>query len=456
MKQFCFLSVLFVFVAIPFFGQDFTITKLPSLATVLSSSGQVAGGGELAYVWSRTRGIQYLGDLGLANSTEPRAINKVGEVVGESTLADGVTYHAFLWTSQGGMKDLGSPLGGDSQATAINDAGEIAGWSASPDGSNIHAFFWSSGTGIVDLGIPPDGDPQSYAAGINDIGEVIGTNGIPSYGFPGRCFRWTETSGMTQSGNTPSTSLSGCSPQQRGINHSGQIIGSDFQAHAAIWQRDGSVLDLGTLSGDLASAALSLNRAGHVTGYSRPKANIGLQRSFFWTPTGGLIDIGRLPKYPNVRSIPAGINSRDQVVGENGAAYFWSKATGIVQVTGANYPVYGSLNDAGQFLGTQPAPALASPIMHVTLTASQSSSTLGQSVTFTVKVKAIVGLPPNGEQVTFLDGKSVLGTGALKNGVATLTTSTLKVGTNNITATYPGDNNYYPNKSAVLAQVVSP
>jgi probable HAF family extracellular repeat protein len=454
MKQFWLFSCLFV--AMPLLAQDFTITKLPSRAVALSSSGKVTGGPGPAYVWARTGGIQYLGDLGLANSTYPQAINKVGEIAGQSSLADGVTYHAFLWTSQGGMKDLGSPLGGNSQATAINDAGEIAGWSASPDGTNIHAFFWSTGTGTVDLGTPPDGDPQSYAAGINDVGEVIGTNGIPSYALPSRCFRWTQTSGITQSGNTPSTDFLGCSPQERGINHSGQTIGSDFQEHAAIWQRDGSVLDLGTLSGDLASAALSINRAGHVVGYSRPTANDGLQRSFFWTPTGGLIDIGRLPKYPNVRSIPSGINSRDQVVGENGAAYFWSKTTGIVQVTGANYPVYGSLNDAGQFLGTQPGPVLASPIMHVTLTSSQNSSTLGQSVTFSVKVKAIVGLPPNGEQVTFLDGKTVMGTGALSNGVATLTTSALKVGTNNITATYPGDNNYYPNKSAVLAQVVNP
>jgi len=242
-----------------------------------------------------------------------------------------------------------------------------------------------------------------------------------------------------------------------GINHKGQIIGSDSQGHAAIWEPDGSIQDLGTLSGDLASGALSINRAGHVAGYSRPTATGGLQRSFFWTLTGGIIDIGRLPKHANGRSIPAGINNRDQVAGENGAAYLWSKTIGIVQVLNANYPAYGSLNDAGQFLGTTPYPGvLATPIMHVTLTSSQNPSTLGQNVTFTAKVKAIVGLPPNGEQVTFLDGKTVLGTGVLSKGIATLTTSALKAGTNYITASYPGDDNYYPNKSAVLSQVVNP
>jgi probable HAF family extracellular repeat protein len=422
MKRFWLFSCLLGTVAMPLLAQDFKITKMPGQVAALSSSGKVTGGPGPAYVWSRTGGVQYLGDLGRAESTFPQAINKTGEVIGQSTLADAVTSHAFLWTSSGGIQDLGSPQGGNSEGTAINDAGEVAGWSASPDGTVIHAFFWSAATGAVDLGTPPNGHTQSYGIAINDLGEVLGADGIPSYATPAACFRWTQSSGMQQS------ALSRCD----GINHKGQIIGSDSQGHAAIWEPDGSIQDLGTLSGDLASSALSINRAGHVVGYSRPTPNAGLQRSFFWTPTGGIIDIGRLPKYPNVRSIPAGINNRDQVAGENGAAYLWSKTIGIVQVAGANYPAYGSLNDAGQFLGTQPNPVLATPIMHVTLTSSQNPSTLGQNVTLTAKIKAIVGL------------------------IATLTTSALKAGTNSITASYPGDDNYYPNKSAVLSQVVNP
>jgi probable HAF family extracellular repeat protein len=446
MKRFWLFSCLLGTVAMPLLGQDFKITKLPGAVVALSSSGKVTGGPGPSYVWSRTGGVQYL-----PNSTVPQAINKTGEVVGRYTLPDGVTYHAFLWTSSVGMQDLGSPQGGNSQATAINDAGEVTGWSASPDGTVIHAFFWSAATEAVDLGTPPDGHPQSYGIAINDLGEVLGADGIPSYASPGACFRWTQSSGMQQS------TFGGC----YGINHKGQVVGYHPDAYqrprAAIWEPDGSILDLGTLSGDLASKAVSINRAGHVTGYSRPTAGDGLQRSFFWTPTGGMIDIGRLPNHANGRSIPAGINNRDQIVGENGAAYLWSKTIGIVQVVGANYPAYGSLNDAGQFLGTTPYPGvLATPIMHVTLTSSQNPSTLGQNVTFTAKVKAIVGLPPNGEQVTFLDGKTVLGTGVLSKGIATLTTSALKAGTNDITASYPGDDNYYPNKSAVLSQVVNP
>src|ERR1700756_3715429 len=157
MKRFWLFSCLLGTVAMPLLAQDFKLTTMPGQVVALSSSGKVTGGPGPSYVWSRTGGVQYL-----PGSTVPQAINKMGEVVGQYTLADGVTYHAFLWTSSGGMQDLGSPQGGNSQATAINDAGEVTGWSASPDGTVIHAFFWSAATEAVDLGTPPDGHPQSY------------------------------------------------------------------------------------------------------------------------------------------------------------------------------------------------------------------------------------------------------------------------------------------------------
>ena len=99
---------------------------------------------------------------------------------------------------------------------------------------------------------------------------------------------------------------------------------------------------------------------------------------------------------------------------------------------------------------------LASPTMHVSVSSSQNPSHGGQSVTFTANVSAIVGLPPDGEQVSFLNGKTVLGTATLSNGTVSLTTSALTVGSHSITAKYAGDNNYLPNKSAALTQVVNP
>jgi hypothetical protein len=86
---------------------------------------------------------------------------------------------------------------------------------------------------------------------------------------------------------------------------------------------------------------------------------------------------------------------------------------------------------------------------------SCSTSTSGQSITFT----ATVGLTSAGSgtptgTVTFYDGSTVLGTGTLSGGVATLSVSTLSVATHTITATYAGDSNDV-GSSGTCCQVVN-
>jgi uncharacterized repeat protein (TIGR03803 family) len=59
-----------------------------------------------------------------------------------------------------------------------------------------------------------------------------------------------------------------------------------------------------------------------------------------------------------------------------------------------------------------------------------------------------------GKRFRFMKGKTVLGTGTLSGGTATYTTTTLKVGTNSITAVYGGDANFAASKSKPVKQVV--
>lgn len=83
-------------------------------------------------------------------------------------------------------------------------------------------------------------------------------------------------------------------------------------------------------------------------------------------------------------------------------------------------------------------------------------SVFGQSVTLTATVT--VGAPGAGTPtgtITFKDGASTLGTGTLAGSIATLSTSTLGVGTHSITATYPGDANFQSSISSSLSQVVN-
>jgi hypothetical protein len=89
-----------------------------------------------------------------------------------------------------------------------------------------------------------------------------------------------------------------------------------------------------------------------------------------------------------------------------------------------------------------------------TLTASPNPSKYGQAVTFTVRVTSSIGVPPNGEIVTFKKGTTVLGTGTLSGGTASFMTSTLKVGTNAIKAVYAGDSKFAGSTSNVVEQVV--
>jgi hypothetical protein len=88
-----------------------------------------------------------------------------------------------------------------------------------------------------------------------------------------------------------------------------------------------------------------------------------------------------------------------------------------------------------------------------TLTTSGSPSHFGQPVTFTATVKWTYGTVSDGEQVTFFDGTTTIGTGATASGVVTFTTSSLTVKTHTIKATYSGDAKFKPS-SGKVTQVV--
>jgi poly(3-hydroxybutyrate) depolymerase len=88
-----------------------------------------------------------------------------------------------------------------------------------------------------------------------------------------------------------------------------------------------------------------------------------------------------------------------------------------------------------------------------TISSSLNPSTYGQAVTFTAVVSPA---PPNGEAVTFMQGKNTLGAGVLSNGSASFTTSALTGGTYAIKAVYGGDATFAGSTSKAVSQVVNP
>ena len=89
-------------------------------------------------------------------------------------------------------------------------------------------------------------------------------------------------------------------------------------------------------------------------------------------------------------------------------------------------------------------------LANITLTSSVNPSVYGSPVTFTATIPA----PVTGT-VVFYDGTMAVGAGTIANGVATLTTSALVVGSHPVTAAYSGDANYNSATSAVYSQKVT-
>jgi probable HAF family extracellular repeat protein len=130
-------------------------------------------------LWEADGTPRYLGTLG-GTGTNPNTanlainLNNTGHVVGTSALAGDETGHAFLWTKEKGMQDLGT-LDGDfaSAAVAISDGEQITGISIGPNGPR--AFVWQNGS-MSDLNglVRPTTLHLLLGTAINAGGQIAG------------------------------------------------------------------------------------------------------------------------------------------------------------------------------------------------------------------------------------------------------------------------------------------
>jgi probable HAF family extracellular repeat protein len=153
-------------------------TSGSSSATAINNNGLVTGystanGKAQAFIYDSSDSSSIATPLGTLGglTSNGKAINDSGAVVGYSLLSDGVTSHAFLYEN-GQMNDLGA-LGGtanSSEANAINNKGVIVG------NSNGHAFVYENGlmTDLNTLIDPSLGFTLINATGINNLGQIVG------------------------------------------------------------------------------------------------------------------------------------------------------------------------------------------------------------------------------------------------------------------------------------------
>jgi len=177
-------------------------------------------------------------------------INNAGQVTGsvlDPTAGPPHGTRAALWEADGSFTDLGVPPGPSNQATAArgtSESGHVVGRMTDPAGMT-HAFLWTPELGLKDLGTNPfsDGCPGLSAQDISDRDEVVGMSYGPSatscYMVP---FYWSEATGFVQL-PAPAGYETGSGIARR-INNRGQIVG-DFtngpgQAVAVLWELSGT------------------------------------------------------------------------------------------------------------------------------------------------------------------------------------------------------------------------
>lgn len=270
-----------------------------------------------------------LGDSGGGNVAAAASINNIGWIAGNAYETGNMNEHAFLWV--GTPVDLGT-LGGANSAVGWpnkNNRGQIVGIAETADVNplgelwscalaNFNPFF----TGHVCLGflweagvmtpLPPlSGGIDSYAAGINNQGQVAG---------------WAEN----------------------GVRDSTCISPQVLQFEAVVWGPDpGEMTQLSPLAPDPDSAATAINDKGQIVGISGLCANAvggtSAEHAVLWeNKNAPPINLGNFDGGV-AWNTPTAINSRGQVVGFgnqkgspasafNPIAFFWNREHGIKSI----------------------------------------------------------------------------------------------------------------------------
>jgi len=291
-----------------------------------------------AVLWNRDRTIVDLGTLG-GNFSQAFGANNSGQAVGVALNAisenpdflqffsPGATQARAFRYQNGSMQDLGTLGGNDANALVVNESGQVAGYSYTNSTPNpttgiptIHPFLWTNGQ-------------------MQDLGSLGGTIAVPS--------RLDSLGGPV-------------------LNNHGQVVGTstlagDDSEHAFLWT-SGTMMDLGTLGGDV-SQALAINDAGQVVGWSDFSPTSPFHHAFLWQH-GTMADLGVVAPCQN--STAVGINSRGEVAVEMGAcggefgfsAFVWRAGQPIadlntlvsppsdVHITGLAY-----INERGEIAG---------------------------------------------------------------------------------------------------------
>ncbi len=303
-------------------SSQYTVTDIGTLggtftqAFRINEAGQVIGGsttssGDLhAFLWTQETGMIDLGTLAGSTFSLAWGINNQGVVVGEIDLPSG-HHRAFVWTAAGGMRDLGTLGGDDALARDVNNKGEIVGVSTVASGGPAHAVVWTAQGQIRDVGTF-NGTNTHFRTVDNAGTTAAGSDNLRSGGHE-HAVLWHSATGFQDLGTLGNDPSSGWR-----VNDLGQVVGISGTAtvccHGFLWTNATGMVDLGTLNGpDGTSDAFDISESGRVVGSTTTSADPNNTHAYIWTQTTGMRLLPDLPGETDSGGF--GINEAGQIIG---------------------------------------------------------------------------------------------------------------------------------------------
>lgn len=231
------------------------------------------------------------------------------------------------------------PGGIDSYAAGVNNKGQVVGWAENgvhdptcnnnPPYSQFLQFegaIWGPRLNQMTQLSPLPGDPDSAATAINDKGQVVGISGL-------------------------------CS----------NAVGGASAKHALLWE-NGMPIDLGNIGGRAWNTPTSLNNEGVVVGFGNISGDENAAENpaaFIWTKAKGIKEI--YPFGSDANDVLFDINEKNQAVGNSfnfnvsppiSRAVLWQNGrlsdlnALVIQPTSLYLTLAQGINDAGEIVGT--------------------------------------------------------------------------------------------------------
>jgi len=220
----------------------------------------------------------------LGAGTSASALNELGVAVGSMTLPGDVTCAAISYPGQP-FTALPLPAGYlSSTAYDVNDSGLVVGVvsTSTVPNTSAHAVAWRpTGSGyVVDVLGEPAGDLHSYATGVNNLGDIVGSSGIVPWAYVVHGVHYAATGPMV---------LPGLSSEVADVNDNRKVLARNELFDLNTGQIQIIALPPGSWQG---FGGAALNESDGFCGYIQGNSSTCASFPMRYLPTSGWLTVG--------------------------------------------------------------------------------------------------------------------------------------------------------------------